>query len=344
MAVPARALPASPPLADLAEIGALLDAAYGIEGGVAALGGERDGNYLVTADGGRQRYVLKMIAGADAAEMQARLLLHLARADPSLPVPRLRPARRGLVSQRWRRPSGGTFSALLLDFLPGRFLAETPTNETLREVGRALGRLDRALAFFSDPAAARPLIWDLCRAHETRPSLAAVADPRARALADWGLDLFRRLALPQLPGLRRQIIHADPNPHNILVRGRGVRGIIDFGDAIAAPLINEPAIAAAYHLALPGSPLAGALGLLAGFHEACPLAEEEINLLFPLMAGRLAATVAITAANAARQPHNARYILKNASAAVAGLSALHAIGFASGRARIHAALAEGARG
>lgn len=324
--------------ANAADVAALLISAYGLEGRIAKLGGERGPNFLVTAVDG-QRYVLKTIAAADEADLQARLLLHLARTDPSLAIPRLQLTRHGRATHDWRTSAGGSFSVLLLSFLDGPFLNPMKLGEeALREVGRMFGRLDRALSGFSHPAAARPLIWDLCRAHEVRSLLAGIADSRGRSLAAWGLDLFRDMALPRLASLRRQIIHADPNPHNILFHGGKVRGIIDFGDAIEAPVANEPAIAAAYHLRRSGRSPAGALALLSGYHSINPLRGEEIDLLFPLMAGRLAATLAITAFNAAREPDNAAYILKNAGIAMAGLAMLHAVGFTSGRAYFHAAL------
>ena len=61
-------------------------------------------------------------------------------------------------------------------------------------------------------------------------------------------------------------------------------GLIDFGDALHAPLIAEVAIAAAYAGLDHADPIGAAAAIARGFHAEYPLLEEEIDLLYDLIA------------------------------------------------------------
>ena len=67
--------------------------------------------------------------------------------------------------------------------------------------------------------------------------------------------------------------------------------MIDFGDMHRGLTVAEPAIAAAYAILGELDPLAAAAAVVAGYHGAFPLEEDEIALLFPLIAARLAVSV-----------------------------------------------------
>jgi Ser/Thr protein kinase RdoA (MazF antagonist) len=56
------------------------------------------------------------------------------------------------------------------------------------------------------------------------------------------LDSYETSVKPRLAKLRAQVIHNDLNPHNVMLdceTASRVAAIIDFGDALHAPLINE---------------------------------------------------------------------------------------------------------
>ena len=73
---------------------------------------------------------------------------------------------------------------------------------------------------------------------------------------------FTEHARPALPGLRAQAIHNDLNLYNVLVDPRDhdvIAGILDFGDMVRAPLVNDLAVAASYQLEPGADPLAPAI-------------------------------------------------------------------------------------
>jgi Ser/Thr protein kinase RdoA (MazF antagonist) len=149
-----------------------------------------------------------------------------------------------------------------------------------------------------------------------------IADRKRRAQATRVLNRFASHALPVLPNLRAQVLHNDFNPHNLLVDADApdrISGIIDFGDMVRGPLVNDLAVAAAYHVSSDGHPLSQVVDLVTAYHSINPLRQEEVDVLFDLIAARQAITVIITAWRTALHPENASYILRNAPTAWHGL-------------------------
>jgi Ser/Thr protein kinase RdoA (MazF antagonist) len=177
-----------------------------------------------------------------------------------------------------------------------------------RAIGAVLGRFDTAFGSFRHPADDHPLTWDLKRTARLKPLLAGQGRDE-RALAEAALEAFALNVQPLLPGLRAQVIHNDLNLHNVLVDEASpprVAGLIDFGDMIWAPLVNDLAIAMSYHVAGESDPLSGALELARAYHDRA----------------RMAMTVLIAGARARRNPQNADYITRNRPSAIAGLASL----------------------
>jgi len=110
------------------------------------------------------------------------------------------------------------------------------------------------------------------------------------------LDEFEEFAWPELSGLRRQVIHSDFNPDNVLTHATEpdeVAGVIDFGDMLEAPLVADVAIAASYLRPDEGDPLALIAEFVAGYASVTPLQPNELKILFELIRARLCASIVI---------------------------------------------------
>ena len=134
-----------------------------------------------------------------------------------------------------------------------------------------------------------------------------MAGPLRRALVERALARYETEVVPALSRLRRGVIHGDANDHNVIVGAprahpRPVVGLLDFGDMHHGLLVAEPAVAAAYALLGQEDPLAAAAAVVAGYHAAFPLEEEEIRHLFALVSARLAVSVTSSAMRAKRAP------------------------------------------
>ena len=300
------------------------------DGRLSLLSGERDSNFRIdTADG--RRFMLKVSHPDEdpvVADFQTQALLHIARTDPGLPVQRLVPAPGGAVSLLLPDAQGRARVVRLFSYLEGLPMPQAPRSAAQRSAtARLLARLDIALAGLVHPAGALELPWDIQRADRVRTLLAHVPDGGRRALAHRALDGFERRAVPVLPGLRRQPIHNDFNLYNLLVDPAAtdvVTGILDFGDMVEAPVLNDLAVAASYQLDEAGDALATVAGFAAAYHAVAPLQDREMALLADLVRARLAMVVAISGWRAARHPDNAAYLLRNNAVSWARLAACDA--------------------
>ncbi len=289
------------------------------------LPGERDRNFLLTATDG-SRFVMKVVHPAEdpvVSELQARLLDHL--------------ATKRIPAQTVIAPGAGREPVLTLagppqircrvrcvTYLPGRPLeAVGPSRSRWLELGRFLGRLDLALSDFDEPEADRPFLWDVKRAEQLRPLVDHIRDSLRRRRVAAILDAFADDVRPRLPAMRSQVIHNDANPQNVLVAAEQperISGLIDFGDAVQAPLVQELAVAIAYQSLAEPSPFCAALDITRGYHEVSSLTSEELALIPSLVATRLALTTVITSWRSALHPENAAYIMRNDTTIEANLA------------------------
>ncbi|MFT3953026.1 MAG: phosphotransferase [Piscinibacter sp.] len=339
---------AAPPVT-LAEAAALAERHFGLTGTLRPLTGERDRNFHLEGADGRH-HVVKIAHPAEApavTDFQVRALLHIAEADPTLATPRAVLPVDGAAEAVWRVPGAPDRRLRCYTYLEGRPLhLAAPSAAQRARLGRFLARLDTALAGFRHPSDDHDILWDLKRAARVRPLLADIADPDRRALPERAFARFEAEILPVLGTLRTQVVHNDFNPHNILADAADdsrIAGVIDFGDMVRAPLVQDLATACAYQVAPQGHPLDGPADLIAAFHAELPLEEAELAVLPGLIATRMALTIAISSWRAARHPDNAAYILRNQKAAWSGLERLERLEPAEARSCLAARFARGAR-
>ncbi|MEJ0024693.1 MAG: phosphotransferase [Rhizomicrobium sp.] len=307
----------------------LAEKLFGAAGSAQPLKSERDQNFVIRGDEGK--FVLKITNPAEdrgVTDFHTKALLHIAQVDPSLSVPRLLPTREGGYEAEFVDGDGRTRVVRLLSFLPGVMAASLEPSRDLRTgIARVLARFDRAMADFTHPAADHEIAWDITHAANLRKLLPEIADAANRARAERALDRFDAVA-PLLGNLRRQVIHNDLNPFNVLFSEDTplrVLGVLDFGDMVRAPLINDLAIAASYHVGPAADPLQPLCEMIGAYNEVVPIEAAECDLIADLIATRLAMTVLITEWRAGLFPQNRSYILKNHPAATRGLDLLAGI-------------------
>lgn len=274
---------------------------YGLEAAAEPLASERDQNFLLRATGGG-RFVLKIAnAREDRAlvEMQNRALEFLAGRETGLEWPRLLPAASGEgITER------DGHMIRLLTWVEGECLALSQPHrpELLASLGRALAKVDRALAEFDDPAVHRTFYWDLRSAAAAEPHL-DLLEARQRALA----EPFLRAAMQvDFAGLPQSVIYNDANDYNVLVAGGGERvaAFLDLGDMVYSATIGDLAIALAYAMLDKADPMEAAAQVTAAYHAVRPVGEAEMAALYPLAAGRLAMSVCYAAWQCRQAPGN----------------------------------------
>jgi len=286
--------------------------AFDLRASAHPLESERDQNFHLRAQDGSE-WVLKIANPAEnpaLLDMQTHALLHIAKADPELSVPRVRATTDGVSFREVEGEDGRRFIVRVLSFLPGELLENVaPRPALLGEVGAMTARLARALRGFSHPSSRHPLLWDLTQAPGLRERTHHIENSNTRRLVEAVLDHFAADVLPRLESLRAQVIHNDVSTMNTLVEGETVSGVIDFGDLIHAPLVCDLAVPIAELLVEHPDPLGAAAQITAGYHSVTPLEDEERQLIPDLTATRCAMYVSVAHWRVRDHPENAAYIM-----------------------------------
>lgn len=305
-----------------AEVEALLRAHWGLpDMEITPLGSERDLNFKIA--GSRGRFVLKIANQAEplsVTRLQTRALLHVAKADPEVPAPRVVATGAG-ADEVFAK--GSTIRLLTwMDGIPWHLARRGKAQR--QSIARSHARLTLALAGLTSDEPPSFLQWDVQHAGLLRNRLEAVAPP-LRDAVEAALDLFDRHAAPRLAGLRRQHVHNDIQPHNVVVDENDpdrLVGILDFGDLVHSAIACDLGVACAYHVQPASHPYETLGEYLAAFHAILPLNDDELEALPALVMARHVSTIVIAGWRLASHPENGAYIMRNQPMAAAGLAQL----------------------
>ena len=281
---------------------AIAEEHYGIRAVARSLPSERDQNFLLT-DASGEKFVLKIANAREAREFveaQNAVLRHLEKRVSF--CQRLALSLSGEETVAVRGADGGDHLVRVVRYLAGVPLAniQPQTPELLRDLGRKLGELDRALADFDHPAVHRDFHWDLANGNR-------VIDEYAGLIANSALrELARNCRFHFNGNLRRSVIHGDANDYNVLVdpERMTVVGLIDFGDMVYSYTVGNIAIAIAYVVLEKDDPGASARFVLDGYTREFSLMPTELSVLSDLVKLRLAMSVCLAAKQQSEQPEN----------------------------------------
>ncbi len=283
-----------------AEMQSMLGVFYGLRVVVEALPGERDQNFWVRDQSGRQ-YVGKIAAAVDRELLVAQneAMIHLGASLPAI-IPTVLETKSGAPMVEIQSSDGQSFLLRLLSYLPGQTMVESgPVSDALwRELGHTLGCVDQSLATFDHPALHYEFSWDLaCGVTTVEARLELISDTELRRQVAEVLSHYKNDCLPLLKDLRKSIIHNDANDHNVLVAGGKITGLIDFGDMVFSFTICDLAVCLAYAVLEAPDPLRIICLVAAEYHRVHALTEIELKVLYGMLRMRLA----VSACMAARQ-------------------------------------------
>jgi len=289
---------APPDLPD-AMLASFLKQQWGIEGHLKRLSGERDQNLRVRTPDGTQ-YVYKIASSIELPELvdfQVRALLHLEKADPELPVPRLHRSKRGNAVETLTDSVGNEHLVRLLSYVPGVPLGSrgTPALETITQIGALQGRMCKEFTGFHHPAEKHFMPWDIL--NDLVVSRILRTDYLTDGLAEACAPMLDRLAhdtLPRMHKLPQQIIHNDAHSGNVMVdpdNPSRVTGVIDFGDLVCRPIVVDLSTSLASLMERCPAPIPAAAALVLGFEKHLRVPDEQRELLYDAVLARAIMTV-----------------------------------------------------
>ena len=312
-----------------ADARAILQSRYGLRAmACRELPAELDRNFHLQTDEGDFTLKIAHDSSSDAVlDLQNQALRHL---RPLELFPELVSTSNGADCIRVTAANGDTCRARLLRYIEGVPLCDFRPQSAglLADLGARLGQVSAALARFDHSETRQDYRWNIQNLGQVAEYSADMPADK-RALLDHFLALYEDEALPALPQLRHSFCYNDANDTNILVRADDslaprVAGFIDLGDMTRCPAIAELAVALAYAMMGSPRPLQQVAPLIAGYHRAFPLTEDEIRLLYPLVAARLCLSVCISWHQQRREPAN-RHLSVSESGAWQLLRALREI-------------------
>jgi len=288
------------PALSLTDAAELAERLYGLTVRATALPSDRDQNVLLEASDG-ERYVLKLANAQETPAMLAAELAVMAHLAPLGLCPRSIATQRGEAIGRH-----GAHLVRLITVVPGETLGSVPYRTTAlhTDVGRAGGRLGRALQQVDHPALHRVLPWDLAHADRVVRERLSLVDEPLRAHITACLVQYETLVRPVRATLPQRVIHGDMNDGNVMVDAAAqlVTGVIDFGDMVVSHAVNDVAIAAAYVALGADDALAAAAAVVAGHHAEQPLTDTELSVVWPLLCMRLCVSACMAAEQQAARP------------------------------------------
>lgn len=308
----------------------LVQRVYGIRCQAVQLACERDQIFKLHCTDNRS-LILRFTNPAEdytVTDFQTKAFQHVAASAPEIPLPRIVKSLNHEADVKVILEDNRESYVRVISCLSGIPLTNVPDrNPDIRlQMAALLAQLDKALQGFNHPASDHELLWDMKRASQLRQYLVYIEDHEVRQLATWGLDNFEHYALAGQSTLRSQIIHNDLNFSNLLIAedGNDITGIIDFGDMVYAPLINDLAVASAYQLSHEGEDSLIVLkDFVLAYHQVQPLQEEELTTLHDLIVTRQVLTLTITAWRASLYPQNKDYILRNQPIALKAIKRMY---------------------
>lgn len=290
------------PKFDVEFAAAIAEKYFGIRAVASHLPSERDQNFLLTQASG-EKFVLKVSNALEVREFveaQNAVLRHLEKRVSF--CQRLVPSLSGEEAVAVRGADGANHLVRVVRYLAGAPLAriQPQTPELLRDLGRKLGELDRALTDFDHSAVHRDFHWDLANGNR-------VIDEYAGLIGNASLrELVRKCRIHFNDNLRRSVIHGDANDYNVLVDPERltVVGLIDFGDMVYTYTVGNIAIAIAYVVLEKDDPLEAAPCVLDGYTHRFPLMQTELDVLWDMVRLRLAMSACMAAKQHGEQPEN----------------------------------------
>lgn len=271
---------------DNQQLQAILKEDYGLDGDIKHLVGYENANYRLTSDEGL--FVVKVFLNNPQELAFVGVLSELESWEHADLIPQVRATLNG--QQIIKRAD---HLIVVLTWLSGHFYKDFDISPSFsRNLGSTLGRLDKAMAKVNKIDLAllnRP--WDLANYQEAAALSVNISSPLRRLLVDYFFAQVDAISADQLSGLRRGLIHHDANDWNVLTDGEQVLGLIDFGDTAYTWQVAEVAVAGAYAAMSSSDPLKLVKELVHGYNSEFPLQEDELEVLYYLIALRCCVSV-----------------------------------------------------
>jgi len=192
----------------------------------------------------------------------------------------------------------------ILTYIDGKMYAKSKiTNKIEITFGKVLAFQTNQLKTFIHKEAIRNFIWNPENIQWINDYLYLFKSEKKQIIRN-AIFHNEHFVQKNKKNLKYSVTHGDLNDYNIVIGGKGVRGIIDFGDSLYAPVINDLAIALSYALMRSENLYKTLQNIIGTFNNYYPLDTDEIYSLLSLIKSRLAITLVMSAKQRLKYPDN----------------------------------------
>ena len=267
------------------------------------LNSERDVNFVISINN-KKKYVLKISNPSekiDILKYQDRLINHLRKDNDLIKcIPQILHTK--IV--KYLDKNNRECFVRLLSYIDGNIYANIKSNEKIeKSLGSLLAKISIQLKSYSDPVGLRKFIWDPSNINWIKKQINIFKGNNKLILLNAYSD-YEKYVKNNLKNLRYSITHSDPNNYNLLVKNNKINGLLDYGDSIYAPTINDLAICLSYALMNNNNIYSTLKNIIFEYHNKFRISEEEIYSLIGLCKSRLMITVVMANNQKIRYPSN----------------------------------------
>ena len=192
----------------------------------------------------------------------------------------------------------------ILFFVEGDMYALVKHNESLeKSLGAMLGNLSSELKNLNKPAAFRNFEWDPSNVLWLKKDLNLFNGAKKNILIN-NINEHNFFVQNNKKKLRYSLTHGDANNYNLVVKKNKVVALLDYGDMIYAPTINDLAIALSYALMNKSDLYSSLVNIVTAYHDKFKISFDEIFSLMTLVKARLSITVIMAEKQKKKFPNN----------------------------------------
>ena len=267
------------------------------------LNSERDKNYLLKINR-TTKFVVKIsnpLESIKLLEMQDELLIIL---NQRVSIKKYIPKKIHSSIMTYKDELGRKCYVRILKYIEGEMYARIKTSDKLQKsLGFFLGNLSKEFQSMGNPSSFRNFQWDPSNI-DWIDRFVNVFKGDQKSIINNTLDEYINFFIKNKNNIRYSLTHGDANNYNLVVKNNKIIGLIDYGDMIFAPTINDLAIALAYALMNQQNLYSTLKNIIKNYHQQFPITFHEFFSLMTLVKCRLIITVVMATKQRNKFPNN----------------------------------------
>jgi len=267
------------------------------------LNSERDKNYLIKINK-KSLYVLKIsnpLESNNLLEMQDFLLTNL---NYRASIRDFIPKKIHSTLNIYKDAIGRSCYVRILSYIEGQIFAKSkPSKDLELSLGSLLGNLSKELQTLEHASSFRKFEWDPSSIDWIKKDI-NLFKGKMKNIVKNNFQEYENFVKKNKNNLRYSLTHGDANNYNLVVKKNKIIGLLDFGDMIFAPTINDLAICLSYALMNKNDLHSTLTNIILSYHNVFSITFDEFFSLMTLVKSRLTITVIMAAKQRKKFPNN----------------------------------------